>query len=559
MPILIGLALAVLGVLAVAGSLAVGALAAAVAALVAAGTVVATCIGRAAQVLRATAPVTHLDIEPPADSADGDPGYRSYLFGPVVADLREVVVDAAATAWARTLSPADDTDSLAEKVVALWNDRLLVGEGAGKAFFLPSMVGGVLGTVVGSTAGAVFALAVLVVFAVLVAVTLAAALAAAGLLRVFELLMLRLRGITLECGNCHRRVAAPAYDCDACPPHERARHRRLVPGSLGVLSRTCRCGHRLPTLLVRGKAKLTGYCQHDGCNHPLPIGGLSAPTFHVPVVAGTLAGKTVFMLATVAGLDAAARAAGADDGVEFADESRAAEARRMIDALKDVGVDGVPKTQPEQRLRPLTLYQGARDSRSRRLLYLYDAAGERYETSEGLDTLRFVRFTAGVVFVVDPFAIPAVSRPIAEADLESVRPSSTGPAEAAERFTAGLRASLGVGADRPLNVAAALVVTKCDALLSLGSIRHPYEGLAGDGSPGREARSAAVQDWLRTVGAAQLVNHLESNYRRTGYFAVSALAAFGSPVRTSVRTGTEVDNDDSDAPVRWLLSPRKVS
>jgi hypothetical protein len=556
------LAMVLLVVVGVAAALALGAVAVAVASVVAVGTVAATCVGSAARVLRATAPVTHLEIAPPAaESPDRDPAYRSYLFGPVVHDVRELVVTAADNTWTRTVSWKDGSGSLARRIVALWNDSDLTIGGRGEttpAFFLPSMVGGVLGTVAGSAVGAVLASAVLVVFVVLLVVAVAGALVGAAVLRWFELGMLRLRGITLECGNCHRRVTAPAYDCDACPTSPPARHRHLVPGRLGVLARTCRCGHSLPTLLMAGKAKLRGYCQHPGCGHPLPANGMTTPTFHVPMVAGTSAGKTVLMAATVADLDAAARAAGSDDGVEFAEETRAAEVHRMLETLRNGSVDGVAKTLPELPLRALNLYLGAPGSRSRRLLYLYDAAGERYKTSEGIDTLRFLGYTAGVLFVVDPFAIDAVGRTVPPADRETVRPSPITPTEAAERFTAHLRARLDIPAGRRLGVAAAVVVTKCDALLSSETLSHPYEGPAGDAAAGRAVRSAAVREWLRDSGARTLVHHVENSYRRRGYFAVSALAAFGAHPRTSARTGAEVDDDDPAAPVRWLLTAREA-
>jgi hypothetical protein len=555
-------AMALLVVVGVAAALALGAVAFAVASVVAIVAVAATCAGSAARVLRAAAPVTHLDIAPPAaESPDRDPAYRSYLFGPVAQDVRELVANAAHDTWTRTVSWTDDSGSLARRIVALWNDSDLAIGGRGEtapAFFLPSMVGGVLGTVAGSAVGAVLASAVLVVFVVLMVVAVAGALLGAAALRGLELGTLRLRGITLECGNCHRRVTAPAYDCDACPMSPPARHRHLVPGRLGVLARTCRCGHRLPTLLMAGKSKLRGYCQHPGCGHPLPADGMTTPTFHVPVVAGTSAGKTVLMAATVADLDAAARAAGSDGGVEFAEESRAAEVQRMLETLRDGGVDGVAKTLPEQPLRALNLYLGATGSRSRRLLYLYDAAGERYETSEGTDTLRFLGYTAGVLFVVDPFAIDAVGRTVAPADREKVRPSPITPTEAAERFTAHLRARLDVPAGRRIGVAAAVVVTKCDALLTSESIPHPYDGPAGNEAAERAVRSAAVREWLRDSGARTLVHHVENSYRRRGYFAVSALAAFGAHPRTSARTGAEVDDDDPAAPVRWLLTAREA-
>ena len=558
--LLIAVGVVLAATLGVAASLALGALAGAVAALAGLGCVAVTGAGTAARVLGAAAATDHLDIEP----ADGDPAYRSYLFGPVGRDLCKIVVDAARRTWARTVSWSDGDESLAQWVVDTWagfrargwsaDPRVDEGRTAATRIFLaPAMAAGVLGVVAGTAVGAALAAVVLVVFGLLVAVAVTGALAGAGLLALWELASLRLRGISLECGHCHRPVTAPAYDCDGCPTPPPARHLHLVPGRLGVLDRTCRCGTRLPTLLLRGKSRLEGFCPHASCGHPLPVKGMTAPTFHVPVVAATSTGKTILMAATVDALDAAARADGAGTGLEFAEQTRAAEVADVLDRLRADGADSVAKTLPELPLRALNLYLG--DARGRRLLYLYDAAGERYETTEGTDTLRFLRYTDGVVFVVDPFAIDAVRTTVPASDLTTIRPSLRKPAEAVERFGANLRERLGIEAGRRIDRPAAVVVTECDALLASESVAHPYE----DGVTGRGDRSAAVRAWLRTVGAGSVVDHVDTSYRRTGYFAVSALAAFEEHARTSARTGGPVADDDPADPVRWLLAPREAS
>lgn len=563
--ILGGLLIVLAVVLAVALAVALGIGATAVAALVGTVRVLLEFLRSAVGVLGANAPIEHLDgyappepikhlddrapAEPVEPVPDRDPGYRSYLFGPVLQDLREMLLSATDGSWSRTLSTSDD-ESLLRQVYESWgNGSGAAGGGASgvQLFLAPALVGAALGAVAGFVAGAVLALSVLAVFALFLAITAAAAALGTALLRGLETVMLRLRGITVECGNCQRRVSSPAYDCDGCTSSPRARHHRLVPGRLGVLWRTCRCGNRLPTLLLLGKSKLPAYCQH---NHPLPALGLTTPTFHVPVVAGPSAGKTVFMLATVADLEDAA----GPDGVEFAENSQGTEVRRMLTFVRDGNVDGVKKTLPELPLRALTIYHGAAGSRRRRLLYLYDAAGENYGASERIDMLRFLEFTAGVVFVVDPFALAAVRRAVGKAALDGARPSESDPTLTAERFTADLRARLAISTGRRLGIAAALVVTKCDVLLADGSVRHPYELLAPEAID-RDRRSTAVRDWLDEFGAQSIVNHLDAGYSRTSFFAVSALDLSDGAVRMSARTAAEVRNDAPAAALRWLLDP----
>lgn len=496
-------------------------------------------LSRAARgVLGRDSPVDHLTGYAPVAKSGRDPAYRSYLLGPVLQDVRELVFTAAAKAWSRTMA-ASDQHALVRELYEWWTN---VEKPAPKVLLFPPLVGAEIGVVAGYGVASLVVELVLLVFAVVVGVASTLAGLAMVVLRVLETLALRVRGITVECGNCHHRVVEPAYDCPRCS----ARHRRLIPGRLGVLRRTCRCGRGLATLLLFGKWKLAAFCQRDGCHHALPADALTTTTFHAPIVAGTSAGKTVFMLAAVADLEAGAGA------LAFADEVRAEEVRRMLAAVRGDGIGAVPGTLPDAPPRPLIFRLG---SRARRLVYLYDAAGEHYQDRDRREVLRSLQFTEGVVFIVDPFALDAVGAAAEAATLARAHPSKTDPTETAQEFTSELRARLNLSSGPRIQVAAAVVVTKCDALVAERSIRHPYDDL--DADTGRDARSAAVRVWLAEYGADQIVAHLDNNYRRTSFFAVSGLDPFEDPVRTSARTGAEVRNDPPAAPVRWLLDPKE--
>jgi hypothetical protein len=419
------------------------------------------------------------------------------------------------------------------------------------------LVGGLVGIVAGSVVAAVLGGLLSAIYGLLVILVIAATLAVAGVLRLFELLSLRIRGITVECPNCHHRVLAPVYECPHCPATEPSLHRHLIPGSLGVVSRICRCGHSLPTLLIRGKSKLTAYCQREECKGLLPEEAYTAPTFHVPVVAGTSAGKTVFMTATVARMEAKSRSAADGFSLEFADGRAKEEYQKARAALQDAAFGAIRATQPVMRVRAFNVYVHSHQI-SRRLLYLYDPAGERYETSGGIATFRFLKFTDGVVLIVDPFSFPSVRELAPQSTVDDVRPSQSDAEEMFGRFAQNLREHLGTKVDRKLAMPIAVVITKADALLSATGVQHPYDGL-GDEIGDRDARSEGARNWLiETAGQRGLVATLENSFARCGYFAVSALDAFTVRVRSSGQTQTKVRNDDPSAPVLWLLNHRLV-
>jgi hypothetical protein len=521
------------------------------------------------------APIGHLRIEPPlpgSSQQQRDPAYRSYFFGPVFRDYAKVVQEAARCGWERTFggSPAARStgardpnlrNSLAQRIFDTWSSLgtwFPVEPNLVKIIASGPMVGAMVGVGLGAAAAAAFAALVSLVFGLSLGLTLLTIMVVAGLLRLVELTALQIRGITLECGNCHRRVGSPVYRCTECPPGNPALHRRLIPGPLGVFSRICRCGKPLPTLLLRGKWKLPAYCQHEGCNQPLPVKGLTAPTFHVPVVAGREAGKTVFMMAAVAGLEPMLRAS--PPAAEFADPLAKKEYLRARSALEQATFGGIAATLPQISVHAFNIYIGPEGSTRRRLLYLYDAAGERYETSDGVATFRFLGHTEGVILIVDPFSFELVRRAVQADLLARLRHSQADADEVLSRFAQALRENLGIRTDRKMDLPVAVVLTKCDGLLAAPEVAHPYDEL-GDAAFDRTARavrSKAVRHWLEVVaGQHSLVAALENTFGRCGYFAVSALDAFTVKARPSGRTRTMISNDDPAAPLLWLLGKRE--
>lgn len=546
-----------------------------IAAVIAGGIIFIEYATASAWVFRGTtAPIEHLRIGPRV-AVDGrrppEPAYRSYYFGPVFRDYSLAVRTAACRGWERSFAgqPADfaagrpePVRSLSQSLYERWENvgaYIPINPLAAKTVTLGPMVGGMLGLAVGMAASGAVAAAVSAVFGLVLLLTVAMAVLIAGLLRMIEIVALRMRGITIECPACHRRATAPAYLCSHCKAVQGggALHRRLIPGPLGVLSRTCRCGNTLPTLLARGKWKLEGFCQYEDCNAALPVKGLTARTFHVPVVAGRQAGKTVFMMAAVTRLEQQARAS-AGEGFEFADPSALPTYLAARAALEQATFSAISATLPVVAVPAFNIYLGT--GQSRRLMYLYDVAGERLEQESGVATLRYLEHSGGVVVIIDPFSFPAIRRATESTILAGVRHSVADADDVLGRFSEGLRQSVRGRAGRRVNVKAAVVVTKCDALLQSTDVAHPYDQL-GDtaGDPGRrQERSAAVRDWLDSVAGQQgLLSGLENTFNQRSFFAVSARDAFVVSTTTSTRTLTAVRNDDPAAPLRWLLERRE--
>lgn len=575
MPLLYFLLYAVAAVAVVAAALALTAAAAAVllavtAAVLAIGAL-ATAVFTVVHVVRAIGKTwvsvlrddTHgyLRVAPPDPLPPGaDPGYLSYYFGPAWRDYHLATSRGAQQTKERTITRTPgERKSVVDVLLFVWElpNELEIGPWLLAKFVLAGgLLGGLLGLLAGGAVAGTFLAVTTAVFALLLGTVVAVLMLVCGALRVVELGLLRLRGITVECPSCHRRIGVPVYECSNC----QELHRRLVPGSLGVLVRTCRCREELPTLLVRGRSRLRAHCGHDDCRGVLPLGGLTVPTRHIPVVAGRVAGKTVHTMAAIADL----RAQADGTGFAFGDEHTSTTFAQVEEQLQDVTT--VPATLPTAPLRAATFFLGT--DAQRRLIYLYDAAGENYQSSDRVSGLRFLGAAAGILLVVDPFALRPVRARMEDDDVVLPRYSTEPPGDILGRFTEGLREHGARVSRERITAPIAVVLTKCDVLVAGGPVRHPFEDLPTPerndadevGSGLRAARSAAVIRWLdEDAGEGGLVRQLNTHYATIAYFAVSALNAFGTAARASGRTGRPVANDAPSAPLRWLLDAGRGS
>jgi hypothetical protein len=496
-------------------------------------------------------PIDHLRIGPPTDQdSKRDPAYRSYYAGPVLLDYRRVLTKTSVQVWGKVVAGDDFAPSLIQRT---WSIVGMSDSPYWALFAMPAAVGAIVGLFLGVIGLSGLIIVTSMIFGLLLLCLVLGALGAAGLALVAELAVLWVRGITIECNTCHTRATRPLYRCPSCD----AVHRRLVPGLAGVLHRTCRCHTRLPTLLAMGKAKLAAQCA--SCKTQLPVKGLTAPTVHIPVIAGPTAGKSVFMQTAVTRLMVQSDEDG-DRSFEFADAAAKAEFDRNV----QLGANDDPSRMAKtiiRRPRAYNVYVGREGTRARRLLYLYDPAGEIVESVEQLADSQFLAFTKGIAFVIDPFSLRAVRSAADRSLLSKVRASDTAAKAVLERFVESLGERFPRTRSNLLRLPAAVIVTKADGLLSIAGSLHPYAALGEAATdPGRRSeRNAALREWLcDAAGSRDLVTALENRFAAVAYFAVSYRDAV-KVERLPDCGGSAVANDDPASPLLWLLDRKAYS
>lgn len=359
------------------------------------------------------------------------------------------------------------------------------------------------------------------------------------LLYLAESLVMKVRAGYAKCPHqgCHEPLPLPIMIC-ACG----AEHNRLLPGRTGIFSRRCRCGNKLPALFLLGKGDLASRCRK--CSGEIP-GRVFGANIHLPIYGGPEAGKTCLMAAGVAQL---IRGGLPEIETGWLRDRDRIDFEQQWDKIPEGGV--LPRKTadllPNAYLMSLQSEEGLAAS-----LYLYDPAGEVFNSGDRLQGHRYMSYCSGLLLVVDPLSFPEVdaeARRLAGGNLPEPPSARLRPGEVLDRVVQQLEGLDRLKRNQSLEQPVAVVVSKCD----LDPLSRQLAGTAD--SAGRlsrqsgEAGSAGVRAWLETQDSA-FVHGLETRFRNVRYFAVAAVPARPRPA---------VGRESVLAPLGWILSFQRV-
>ena len=231
---------------------------------------------------------------------------------------------------------------------------------------------------------------------------------AASLLRAAELARRSRVRTDAACARCFHVTPWPDYQCPTCLKL----HHDVQPGRLGLFFRRCECGTHLPTSASRAAWQVTAVCKR--CGMPLPSGAGAVRDIRIPVFGDISAGKTRFLYASLGSL--MVTAAGAGIAVSFPDEESERQAEFGLGVIRSGRETAKTSTSGQVSL---TVRLGS--GRGSELVHLFDAAGEHFRSARRPDELRFLDDGQGLVYILDPFSIEAVSRRLGGASSPAVR------------------------------------------------------------------------------------------------------------------------------------------
>lgn len=369
-----------------------------------------------------------------------------------------------------------------------------------------------------------------------------------GVLAIGTFLYSRVYRIFFRCPDCHKDMPLPTYICTCGTEHT-----RLWPSIYGVLKHRCKtCEAKLPTLELQGRKKLSRICPN--CRRPLNVGVGGGTNVHVTIVGGPSTGKTNYIVMATNEFKQIYE----DNhyAINFTDPRHQhdfeANLHRLTTGRELMKTpDIVPQAYNLQIKAPRSLVP--------KFAYIYDAAGEAFNTSENTDSQVYYKYIDGIIFMIDPCAVPTYRR-IHKGDIELVRdalrPSVLDVMSAYERMKQMFEASVGIKKGRYTHPIA-VVVSKVDALDLEEVIGAPAARKLMAQNPSLKTEEDAihllVRDFLCQYGLDHFVREMELHYGNVRYFSCSALGRL--PIQNDSSSFVPMRVVD---PLVWLLSKTKT-
>lgn len=383
-------------------------------------------------------------------------------------------------------------------------------------------------------------------------------LASALILRGFDGLVFWMQQIFIICPYCHKTLKNLASKCPGC-------HRvytDLYPAFKHIFTVKCPCGERLATTRLFGRSEYVAYCPE--CRNEIGRHGGESQIVAFLIVGGPSSGKTTFFMSTLRALTTTIA-----DAKRWTPSFPYRKDALYADNLRRLFNTGEQPDKTNDRVPAAFVidYAGRGLGESKRLC-LYDPSGETFAKDwEYLQKQKYYNFMAGVIFIVDPFALPGLAAHFYERPdwLLGVSPCSEDQNDCLSRFL--LRISDDAiditeeQGETPFALCSkkelpcAVVVTKADALgldalIGEEGVRRFREKYPQYGY--EDALDQVCRWWLQRWGGANILNRLNHEFGKCRCFSVSAFGA-----RTAFDVGA-FRPERIDLPMKWLLKEAGV-
>ena len=338
--------------------------------------------------------------------------------------------------------------------------------------------------------------------------------------------------MTQHCPKCYSTFKLPVFEC----PHCGAKHKKLYPGSCGLLFAKCTCGHFIPCASASKRKELKSYCPK--CDFALAGSNIKALT--VQVIGGNSSGKTAFIAAFQHQYVEAIKNSGVRDVSTFpADDFNELE-----------GMYHSGRTATSDEVRAYYILHGSTGSADDGIV-IYDVPdevilSEQYERNP----LNFA-YSDGIIIIIDPLSVRSVRK---ECEATTGSASTNGFSDDSTEdiivhFINKYSEVAGRMARRMSDTPVAVVIAKTDLTSirrKIGTVKIKAEFFANQNQylSFDAARDKVCRKYLADIGLANAINNLDSVFSKVSYFPVSSIG--------HCEDGNPFDPQNIVAPMRWL-------
>ena len=319
-----------------------------------------------------------------------------------------------------------------------------------------------------------------------------------GLYTLFDVSDRRRLRASVKCPHCYGESHLPGYRCSN--PTCAVVHWTMLPGPLGLVTRRCSCGTQLPNTVSSAARTLSPVCPY--CRQDLVTGSGARHTLQMALIGSIGAGKTRLLDAMIIELARTLH----DIGGSI--EPLNAAANQYFEQADARRQQAAP-TAKTQHDRPVGLPFLVRKEKVTVELQVMDAAGEAFASWDETTKLRYLDTADGIVFVLDPLALPEIRDHLRRSQYANSILLATGDQEE----------SYGAAVDRlrsesvPLKKRGlAVVLTKGDILTNL-----PVAASID------LTDSASIRQWLMDNGSDLMVRRFEKDFRDVRFFVVDSM------------------------------------
>jgi GTPase SAR1 family protein len=341
---------------------------------------------------------------------------------------------------------------------------------------------------------------------------------------------LSIKKISISCRECKAKFMYPIYVCPNCGE----KHDHLTASVYGAFKRTCNCGEKLPTSILNFKNKrsdLEAHCPHcASVGRETPLSDRQSRPVCIPVVGGPSVGKSAFITAYAnLFIDSISVDKGVD--IEFYDDSVGSDftTKKGFYRAGQIIKTAVQTDLTRASSIAFSFFVKHQSMNPPRLVHIYDIAGESFIDGAN-EVQKQYDYCNGIILLIDPFSIPNVmarfGTKLNSTDLGGT--SSASIDSMMENFILTLEHTTGLSKSKILNTPLAVVLNKTD--------EADLDLLIGDSAVARamannpevftdsfDTMDYLCREFLRKVDMNDVLAHIQQNFKRTRFFAVSAI------------------------------------